>query len=94
MWAELDLLAKNPIIANDQEALPAAEIEEMLKSLDDIVAENGNVREIKDAARMYELKRNRSQLIRHLELASAFAKEMGDPIVISLIQNTLARLRE
>lgn len=73
------------------------ESEQMIEHLGefgDTVAENCNLREIKKLASAYELKKNRSQIIRHLELASAFAKEMDDPIVISLIQKTLARLRE
>lgn len=70
---------------------------EVIEHLDELyspVAENGNVRKLQELARAYELNRSRSQLIRYLEFAFAFAKEMDDPIVISLIQDALAHLRE
>ena len=70
------------------------EVVEHLGELDGAVVENHNVREISEVWKAYELKKNRSQLIRYLEFALAIAKEMDDPIVISLIQNALARLRE
>ena len=86
---EFELLARDPNSKN--------EFHEVIEHLDELggtVAENSNVRELKELARAYELKQNRSQLIRYLDLAATFAKEIDDPIVVSLIQNVLVHLRE
>lgn len=86
---EIELLVRDPNSKTEFD-----EVIEHLDELDSAVAEDSNMQEIKEVARAYKLKQNRSQLIRQLELASAFAKEMDDPIVISLIHSALARLRE
>ena len=47
-----------------------------------------------DADNAPDLAKERGQLVNQLDQSSALAKEFGDPIVTSLIQSALARLRD